>query len=198
MNVQNLCGNCCTNHGDSKRMYPARQTRSTPSAFSAATTSRSCCSSRPSLRRNTRAFNPRCRAVAIPGALALFENQRRRSRASGIRRASMLSAIATKFEPAPKEECREISSGQHHNSPADTESPRNESRVTRILPSQTDRRPAVVSSREGIAMKKCLRRSLLGLVIILVVAGLAYHLGLRNWFLRWGTTPAGSSRHTAR
>ena len=39
-------------------------------------------------------------------------------------------------------------------------------------------------------MKKCLRRSLLGLVIILVVAGLAYHVGLRNWFLRWGTTPA--------
>jgi hypothetical protein len=39
-------------------------------------------------------------------------------------------------------------------------------------------------------MKKCLRRSLLGIVTILVVAGLAYHFGLRNWCLRWGATPA--------
>jgi hypothetical protein len=39
-------------------------------------------------------------------------------------------------------------------------------------------------------MKKCLRRSLLGLVTILLVAGLTYHFGLRNWCLRWGATPA--------
>ncbi len=39
-------------------------------------------------------------------------------------------------------------------------------------------------------MKKWLRRSALVLLTVLVVAGLAYHLGLRNWCLHWGTTPA--------
>jgi hypothetical protein len=39
-------------------------------------------------------------------------------------------------------------------------------------------------------MKKLIRRSALALVTVLVVAGLVYHLGLRNWCLRWGTTPA--------
>jgi hypothetical protein len=38
-------------------------------------------------------------------------------------------------------------------------------------------------------MKKLLRRFALGVLAVLVVAGLAYHLGLRNWCLRWGTTP---------
>jgi hypothetical protein len=35
------CGNCCTNHGESRRMYPARQIRSTPCSFNEATTARS-------------------------------------------------------------------------------------------------------------------------------------------------------------
>ncbi len=39
-------------------------------------------------------------------------------------------------------------------------------------------------------MSKWLRRSALVLLTVLVVTGLAYHLGLRNWCLRWGTTPA--------
>ena len=39
-------------------------------------------------------------------------------------------------------------------------------------------------------MKKLIQRSALVLLLVLVVAGLVYHLGLRNWCLRWGTTPA--------
>ena len=39
-------------------------------------------------------------------------------------------------------------------------------------------------------MKKLIRRSALALLTVMVVAGLVYHLGLRNWCLRWGTTPA--------
>jgi len=39
-------------------------------------------------------------------------------------------------------------------------------------------------------MKKWLRRFALVLLTVLVVAGLVYQLGLRNWCLRWGTTPA--------
>jgi hypothetical protein len=39
-------------------------------------------------------------------------------------------------------------------------------------------------------MKKWLRRSALAILIIFVAAGIAYHLGLRNWCMRWGTTPA--------
>ncbi len=39
-------------------------------------------------------------------------------------------------------------------------------------------------------MKKWLRRSAFLLLTVLIVAGLGYHLGLRNWCLRWGTTPA--------
>lgn len=39
-------------------------------------------------------------------------------------------------------------------------------------------------------MKKWLRRSALLLLTVLIAAGLTYHLGLRNWCLRWGTTPA--------
>jgi hypothetical protein len=37
-------------------------------------------------------------------------------------------------------------------------------------------------------MKKWLKRFVLVVLTVLVVAGLAYHLGLRNWCLRWGTT----------
>jgi hypothetical protein len=39
-------------------------------------------------------------------------------------------------------------------------------------------------------VKKWISRSALALLAFLVVAGLAYHLGLRNWCLHWGTTPA--------
>ena len=37
---------------------------------------------------------------------------------------------------------------------------------------------------------KWLLRSALGLLVILIVAGLFYHLGLRHWCLRWGATSA--------
>jgi hypothetical protein len=39
-------------------------------------------------------------------------------------------------------------------------------------------------------MKKWIQRSALTLLTVLVLAGLVYHLGLRNWCMRWGTTPA--------
>ncbi len=38
------CGNWRTNHGESKRMYPARQTKSTLCSFNSPATSRSCSS----------------------------------------------------------------------------------------------------------------------------------------------------------
>jgi hypothetical protein len=41
-----------------------------------------------------------------------------------------------------------------------------------------------------MVMKKWLQRSALVLLTALLAAGLVYHLGLRNWCLRWGTTPA--------
>jgi len=39
-------------------------------------------------------------------------------------------------------------------------------------------------------MKKWLKSFVLILLTVLVVAGLVYHLGLRNWCLHWGTTSA--------
>ena len=39
-------------------------------------------------------------------------------------------------------------------------------------------------------MKKWIQRSALTLLTVLVLAGLVYHLGLRNWCMRWGATPA--------
>src|SRR5581483_1906136 len=96
-----LCGNCCTNQGESSRMYPARQTSSTPWRWSAATTSRSCCSRGLPLEGITSASSPRCRATAIPGASALLEITTA-IRASGMRPAAMLSAMATKFDPRPE------------------------------------------------------------------------------------------------
>jgi hypothetical protein len=39
-------------------------------------------------------------------------------------------------------------------------------------------------------MKKWIQRSALTLLTVLVLGGLVYHLGLRNWCMRWGTTPA--------
>ncbi len=39
-------------------------------------------------------------------------------------------------------------------------------------------------------MKKWIQRSALTLLTVLVLAGMVYHLGLRNWCMRWGTTPA--------
>src|ERR1022692_1254803 len=96
-----LCGNCCQNHCDSRGMYPARQTRSTLCCFSAATTSRSCSSRGLPFDGITRTLRPRWRAVAIPGASALLE-MTTPIRASAMRFASMLYAIATKLEPRPE------------------------------------------------------------------------------------------------
>src|SRR5207245_4142859 len=96
-----LRGNCCTKHGESRRMYPARQIKSTPCCLSAATTSRSCCSRGLSFDGMTSALSPRWRAVVIPGASGLLE-MTTAMRASGIRPASMLSAMATKLEPRPE------------------------------------------------------------------------------------------------
>src|SRR5271157_3275942 len=39
-------------------------------------------------------------------------------------------------------------------------------------------------------MKKWLLRSAYGVLAVLIVAGLVYHLGLRHWCMRWGTTSA--------
>ncbi len=39
-------------------------------------------------------------------------------------------------------------------------------------------------------MKKWALRTIYTILAILVVAGLVYHLGLRHWFMRWGTTNA--------
>ena len=49
----------------------------------------------------TRAVSPRWRAVAIPGASDLFE-MTTLIRAPSMRPASMLSAMATKFDPRPE------------------------------------------------------------------------------------------------
>jgi len=39
-------------------------------------------------------------------------------------------------------------------------------------------------------MKKWALRTIYTILAILVVAGLVYHLGLRHWCMRWGTTNA--------
>jgi hypothetical protein len=39
-------------------------------------------------------------------------------------------------------------------------------------------------------MKKWFLRSVYAVLAVLVTAGLVYHVGLRHWCLRWGTTPA--------
>lgn len=39
-------------------------------------------------------------------------------------------------------------------------------------------------------MKKWILRCALALATLLIAAGLAYHVGLRHWCMRWGTTPA--------
>ncbi len=39
-------------------------------------------------------------------------------------------------------------------------------------------------------MKRYFLRSGTVLAVVFIAAGLLYHLGLRNWCLRWGTTPA--------
>ena len=61
------------------------------------------------------AFSPRFRAVAIPGASGLFE-MTTAIRASGIRPASMLSAIATKFDPRPERRIPRDFKRMHENS----------------------------------------------------------------------------------
>ena len=168
---------------------------SAPLCFKAATTSRSCSSRGFPLDGMTRAFKPRSRAVAIPGASGRLEITTE-MRVSGIRPASMLSAIATKFEPRPE---RRIPSecmgdfGNHHN-PGFTAEARSHTETVKdellCLLSQTGRRSRRYLEREVLAMKKWLRRSAFLLLTVLIVAGPGYRLGLHNWCLRWGTTPA--------
>src|SRR5579884_3430183 len=92
-------GNCCTNHGERSRIYPARHTRSTFFSFRADTTSVSCCSRALPFDGMMRASRPRCRADSIPGASARFEITTAIS--AVIRPAATESAIASKFDPRP-------------------------------------------------------------------------------------------------
>ena len=59
-------GNARIKSGDSRRMYPARQTRSTCACLSAATTSASCSSRTRPLEGINCAFSPRRRADSSP------------------------------------------------------------------------------------------------------------------------------------
>src|SRR6185437_11210556 len=95
------CGNCCTNHGESSRMYPARQIKSTSCCLRAATTSRSCCSRSFPLEGIARAVSPSLRAVSKPPASVLLE-MTIAMRALGIAPAVTFRAIASKFEPRPE------------------------------------------------------------------------------------------------
>src|SRR5262249_45669750 len=89
-----------TNSGESKRMYPARHTKSTPASLSAATTSASCSSRTRPLEGISRVLNPRCRADSRPGASPRLEIT---TAISALRRpAWMESAMASKFEPRPE------------------------------------------------------------------------------------------------
>src|SRR5215469_12986142 len=93
-------GNWPMNQGDSSRMYPARQTRSTLCSSSAATIKRSCSSRGMPFEGITSACNPRRRADSIPRASALFEITTAIV-ASSLPKAT-LSAMASKFEPRPE------------------------------------------------------------------------------------------------
>src|SRR5271157_2164350 len=93
-------GNCCTNHGDSRRMYPARQTSSTWCSRSAVTTARSCSSRALPFEGMTRAVSPRRLAESMPGASGLLEMTTEMS-ALSLHEAT-LSAMASKFDPRPE------------------------------------------------------------------------------------------------
>src|SRR6185312_15539410 len=95
------CGNCCTNHGESSRMYPARQIKSTSCCLRAATTSRSCCSRSFPLEGIARAVSSSLRAVSKPPASVLLE-MTMAMRALGIAPSVTFRAIASKFEPRPE------------------------------------------------------------------------------------------------
>jgi hypothetical protein len=58
------------------------------------------------------------------------------------------------------------------------------------LASQTYRVLTATFPSEVMAMKKWILRSLYTIFGCLVIAGLVYHLGLRQWCLHWGTTTA--------
>src|SRR4051794_39023929 len=96
-----LCGNERMNSGESSRIYPARQMRSTFFSRSALTISASCCSRVLPFEGITRASRPRFFAAAIPGASSLFEITIAIS-ALGIRPESIDSAIARKLDPRPE------------------------------------------------------------------------------------------------
>src|SRR5580704_1347614 len=93
-------GNCCTNHGDSRRIYPARQTKSTWCSSRASATARSCSSRAPAFDGITNALSPRRRADSIPGASALLEMTTAMF-ASSLPDAT-LAAMASKFDPRPE------------------------------------------------------------------------------------------------
>src|SRR3989449_7672887 len=89
-----------TNHGDRRRMYPARQIRRAPAASRAAAISRSC-ASRLGLRGwpTTRVGARRMRAACTPsadGSLAITRTTLASSSPAAIR-----SRIAARFEPRP-------------------------------------------------------------------------------------------------
>src|SRR5882762_5682508 len=95
------CGNCCTKRGESRRIYPARQTRSTQCCCREVTTARSCSSRGTPFDGTTRAVRPSCLAVRMPPASGLFE-MTTAMRAPGIFPAAMFPAMASKFEPRPE------------------------------------------------------------------------------------------------
>jgi len=94
-------GNCCTNQGESSRMYPARQMRSTLCSLRAATTARSCSSRARPFEGIASAVRPSFLAVVRPSASGLFEITTA-MRVPGIFPAATLLAIASKFEPRPE------------------------------------------------------------------------------------------------
>src|ERR1700676_1074324 len=94
-------GNWRTNHGESNRMYPARQTRSTWCFCSVVTTSRSCSARSLPCDGITSEVSPRLRAVSSPRASVRLEITTA-MRASGIRPAATFLAMASKLEPRPE------------------------------------------------------------------------------------------------
>jgi hypothetical protein len=61
----------------------------------------------------------------------------------------------------------------------------------RTVPGITDGRQSErYLSCEGVAMKKWVLRTTYAILAILMVPALIYHLGLRQWCLRWGATKA--------
>ena len=115
MNVQNPQGNAAQNSALSKRMKPARQTRSTPRLFSSATTCRSYSSRANAFGRNAQRRQP---ALASDLEAARLRPVRDHHRDLGLHRpAATLSAIASKFEPRPESRMPSRFTGPHLRKP---------------------------------------------------------------------------------